>query len=923
MKNKNNVIVKLKILLVVGVVVLSLPFTVGADINTTVSYQENDIVVTRADALGIEFSVTVGGYSTETIQAGSLSFTRLNLPQSGQTADYGKAELPTLSFYLAIPQKATPNLQYTVMGTRIVDGYKLYPSQPPKPETGGFDDPPFTIDNDFYASNEYYPSSVVEMSQIMNLRGCQLVRISVFPFAYNPLTESLKVFEDVQVRVDFNGGNGVFIPERYRSVYFQPLYDAFLLNSNCVERGTMSNPMEPTGKLSEGDRADLLIVVYDNFYEEILPLAEWRHTSGLETKVVKWSEIGTTAAELRTYMQNAYDTWELPPSFLLIVGDADHVPVNYLYTHPYHGTNTGTDLWYVAFGTADYLPEIHQGRISVDNENELTVVVNKILDYSKEPYMGDNWFDNILLAAKQESGRYFVWGSETIYNYLTPLGYTCNRQYQGTTPPGSTQGVIDAINGGVFIANHRDHGDSQNDEGSYTGWSAPQFDTTNILSNLNNGEKYPVMFSLNCNSGWFDGETDTHTTYNYESIGEVGLRVENKGFVAVIASTRVSYSGYNDEFCRGLYDGMFPGFDPSYPNGGSANPYSTAVYKISQIMNYGKFWMYDKYIVPGGCSPYPWTPSASVSRATFEEFHVHGDPTMDVWTMFPQSLTVVHPDVVPFVPGPVAVTVTSGGNPVEGATVCLSQADGMYAKGLTNQTGIATLTIEPANLNNLSIVVTAHNFLYYQNTIPIYASEPPSTPEAPDGPNSGSVSVKYTYTATSIDPEGDQILYMFDWGDGNLSGWIGPFDSGAVGSTNHSWTQAGTYEIKVKARDMLGATSNWSQPRSVSIGLPLLKIRGISGGIGYLHIDVDNIGIVDASSIPWNVSIKRQLYSYPAGYIKDLNGTIETLLAGKSTRLNCGFLYGFGALKATIRVYDVEKIVKGFVVGIFIIISPE
>ncbi len=164
---------------------------------------------------------------------------------------------------------------------------------------------------------------------------------------------------------------------------------------------------------------------------------------------------------------------------------------------------------------------------------------------------------------------------------------------------------------------------------------------------------------------------------------------------------------------------------------------------------------------------------------------------------------------------------------------------------------------------------------------------------------------------------------MFDWGDGNISGWIGPFDSGEVGSASHSWAQEGTYEIKVKARDVLGARSNWSEPTSVYIGIPLLKLSGIRGGIGFLHIDIDNIGTVDASSIPWNVSIKRQLYSYPAGYIKDFNGTIETLLAGDSTRLNCGFLYGFGGLKATVRVYDIEKTVKGFVVGIFIIISPE
>jgi len=97
----------------------------------------------------------------------------------------------------------------------------------------------------------------------------------------------------------------------------------------------------------------------------------------------------------------------------LIVGDADHVPVNYLYNHPYHYERTGTDHWYVTFEGDDYLPELHAGRISVEDEEELTVVVNKILDYSKTPYMEENWFDDILLAAKQEGGRFFVYTSET------------------------------------------------------------------------------------------------------------------------------------------------------------------------------------------------------------------------------------------------------------------------------------------------------------------------------------------------------------------------------------------------------------------------------------------------------------------------------------------------------------------------------
>ncbi|GAH68495.1 unnamed protein product, partial [marine sediment metagenome] len=137
------------------------------------------------------------------------------------------------------------------------------------------------------------------------------------------------------------------------------------------------------------------------------------------------------------------------------------------------------------------------------------------------------------------------------------------------------------------IANHRDHGTAQNGGGDYTGWSSPRFTTDHIINNIDNGEKYPVMFSLNCMSGWFDGETDSNSG-NWESIGEVGIRVANKGFVAVIASTRVSYSGFNDELCRGFYDGMFPDFDPDYPTNSSANPYNTKVSMVSILRGWGR-----------------------------------------------------------------------------------------------------------------------------------------------------------------------------------------------------------------------------------------------------------------------------------------------------------------------------------------------
>jgi hypothetical protein len=806
MKEYKRSILTLETILIMTVLVFSSLAIVGG-IGKPSSTKDYELSLTKSDRSGINVQLSTNSYKFDTIEMEGTNFDCLRIKNSGYTSEYGKAELPVISFYVAVPQNVEINLTYVLSDNQILNGFHILPSQPPKPDTEGFIDPPFTINHSFYNTNEYYPASVVDVSPIMIMRGCRIARVSFYPFVYNPTSQTLLFYNNVDIGIEFVGGTQEFIPVRYRSIYFQPMFDSFLINSNMIEQAMPNNPQTSS---KNSDRADLLIVVHDPFYEGILPLAEWRHQTGIETKVVKWSDIGTTAANLRDYMSTAYNTWELPPSFLLIVGDADHVPVNYLYTHPYHGTPTGTDHWYIAIEGTDYLPEIHGGRISVDNENELMIVVDKILDYCKTPYTDINWFDDVLLAAQQESGRYFVYNSERIYNYLAPAGYTCNRQYYGTTPPGSTQGVIDAINNGVIIANHRDHGASQNDGYSYTGWSSPRFDTTHVQS-LTNGRMYPVMFSLNCDSGWFDGETDTNSG-NYESIGEVGIRVENGGFVAVIAATRVSYSGYNDEFCLGLFDAMWPDFDPNYPNTGSSNPIASPVYRISQVMNYGKFWMYDKYIVPGGCPPYPWIPSEANSRVTFEMFHVHGDPTMEVWTWMPENLSVTY-DVLSEC---VEISVkNTDGTPVEGALVCLYQPNGIYERGITTESGSIALSTAQDSFEEVTLTVTAHNYFYHQEVFQL--NKAPERPEKPQGPASGKPGTPYEYSTSTTDAEEDMVFYRWDWGDGNYSEWFGPYASGEVVTVTHSWPDKGVFLIRVKAKDSNNAESAWSDPLSVTM----------------------------------------------------------------------------------------------------------
>ena len=76
-------------------------------------------------------------------------------------------------------------------------------------------------------------------------------------------------------------------------------------------------------------------------------------------------------------------------------------------------------------------------------------------------------------------------------------------------------------------------------------------------------------------------------------------------------------------------------------------------------------------------------------------------------------------------------------------------------------------------------------------------AETVSVPDTPNGPATGSVGTYQAYvTGGSASSLSDPVQYYFDWGDGNNSGWL------AVGTSaaSHSWTAAGTYSVRARAR---------------------------------------------------------------------------------------------------------------------------
>ena len=99
----------------------------------------------------------------------------------------------------------------------------------------------------------------------------------------------------------------------------------------------------------------------------------------------------------------------------------------------------------------------------------------------------------------------------------------------------------------------------------------------------------------------------------------------------------------------------------------------------------------------------------------------------------------------------------------------------------------------------------------------VILNEAPMKPSMPVGEASGSVNESYWYSTSSSDPEGDIMFFAWDFGDGSYSEWIGPCTADEVCRVEHSWSSEGDFHVRVKAKDVFGYESEWSEPLPVSM----------------------------------------------------------------------------------------------------------
>jgi len=158
---------------------------------------------------------------------------------------------------------------------------------------------------------------------------------------------------------------------------------------------------------------------------------------------------------------------------------------------------------------------------------------------------------------------------------------------------------------------------------------------------------------------------------------------------------------------------------------------------------------------------------------------------------------------------------------------------------------------------------------------------PPLKPQTPSGEANGKINVEYTYASKTTDPDGDQVYYNWSWGDGTYSGWMGPYASGANESTKHKWSTKGLYSIKVKAKDIHGIESNWSDPLPIKMPTSVEMLQQ-SQGITLMDSPTHTSHTTSAPITYYSCHTHSSSFGYSGGsIIREFIGLLISILRGE------------------------------------------
>jgi len=520
---------------------------------------------------------SVHEFTMEDVSVKGSAMKAIHLPAALVPNNEGAPDLPGSSQYIALPQGANPKLKVISYRKESYSDIEVAPA-PRIPLDNDNSPLYYNKDESIYSKNAFYPEQPFLLSEKTSIRGVDAVILGITPFQYNPVTRELIVYRDIELEIEFEGGNGQFGDNRYRNRWFDPILQDHFLNYSSLPRIQYGGSAG-----SKSDGFEYVIITPDDpvFLAWADTLRQFRNMQGISTGIYTVSEVGgNNINTIEAFINDAYNNWIIPPIAVLILADygasgngiLSPIWDNYCVSDHIYGDVNGN-------GMADVI----MARMTAQNETHLENMITKITSYETNPPTYESFY-NPITALGWQTERWFQICSESIGGYFanvqgkSPIRineiYAGNPQVDPWSTATNTSTILNvfgpnglgyipasptdlgnwsggdagmlntAINNGAFIIQHRDHGGN-------TGWGEPAYNN-NSLNGLSNED--PIfVFSINCLTGKYN--------WGGECFTEKFHRMEH-GALGLIAASEVSYSFVNDTYVWGLYDYMFPDFLP-------------------------------------------------------------------------------------------------------------------------------------------------------------------------------------------------------------------------------------------------------------------------------------------------------------------------------------------------------------------------
>ena len=616
-------------------------------------------------------------------------FSNITMDGTYPSGNIGEPSLPAANKLIALPigvndvNVTVKNYSTTVYSLADYGIHNLYPQQTPLRKDQRPEDVPFEYNAKAYSAAGFAerPMAMFEIKGTM--RGIQIGALTINPVQYDAANNLIRVYNNIEVEVNYGQYDRVAAYDEFARTfnpYVAGIYESMFNNRQLRDiydehPDLWQNPVK------------MLVITNRAFESTIQDWVTWKTEKGFYVDVNYTDNIGTTAAAIKTFIQNKYN--EDAPTFLMIVGDRNMVPESANGSE----THCVTDIQYSSVD-GDMFSDMFHSRFPAENVDQLVAMLNKALEYEQYTMPDPSYLNNVLLIAGEDTsgwgvqvGRPAIWYASNYY-YNTEHGFTNVYEYSH----GTYTGCYANLSTGVGFANYTAHG-------SQTSWAGPSFSVSDV-NNLTNEHKYFLAMGNCCQAADWG--------YSTTCFGEAMVRAANKGAYAYIGSCPSTYWLNDYYFAVGATsqaNGQMP--DISITTTGcydaiwNDNAYNTvdAIRFIGNLAsNAAQALGYEIHI----SNLYDW-----------QAYHTLGDGSILPFRVQPTENEVSHLPILPI--GMSFYTVTAA----PGSYVGITKDGELYGAGMIDETGTTNIQITPITSGgDVKIVVTHPQHAPYMATVP-------------------------------------------------------------------------------------------------------------------------------------------------------------------------------------------------------------